>query len=92
MMITHEFSWAFHRTGFGVSEKGCCGSGFFEAGPLCNEITPICDEATKYVFWDSVHPTEAAYKYTTQYMVEEVLPKFLNNDSSEEVPSETLYS
>ncbi|XP_054820100.1 GDSL esterase/lipase At2g30310-like [Prosopis cineraria] len=69
------------KYGFEVTKRGCCGSGIFEAGPLCNELTPACEEASKYVFWDSVHPSEAAYKYIAKYVEEEVLPKFVNNNS-----------
>ncbi|XP_027368457.1 uncharacterized protein LOC113874434 [Abrus precatorius] len=64
------------KYGFKESSRGCCGTGLFEVTPFCNEITPICDDASKYVFWDSVHPTEAAYQYFAKYIQMEVLPKF----------------
>ncbi|KAI0520377.1 hypothetical protein KFK09_007849 [Dendrobium nobile] len=47
--------------GFEVSDKGCCGTGEFEASILCNNKSPICSDDTKYIFWDSFHPTEKAY-------------------------------
>ncbi|KAL9244051.1 hypothetical protein vseg_017866 [Gypsophila vaccaria] len=46
------------RYGFEVIDRGCCGSGLIEAGPLCNPFSRICD-SEKFVFWDSYHPTEA---------------------------------
>ncbi|RDX74228.1 GDSL esterase/lipase, partial [Mucuna pruriens] len=64
------------KYGFKETTRGCCGTGFFEVTPLCNEITPICDDPSKYVFWDSVHPTEVAYQYIAKYIEMEVLPKF----------------
>ncbi|QHO27818.1 hypothetical protein HN51_024912 [Arachis hypogaea] len=64
------------KYGFKETKRGCCGTGLFEVTPLCNEITPVCDDASKYVFWDSVHPTEATYQYIAKYLEMEVLPKF----------------
>nr|KYP72931.1 GDSL esterase/lipase At2g30310 family [Cajanus cajan] len=64
------------KYGFKETSKGCCGTGLFEVTPLCNEITPICGDPSKYVFWDSVHPTEVAYQYIAKYLEMNVLPKF----------------
>ncbi|CAI0382522.1 unnamed protein product [Linum tenue] len=45
--------------GFQNSMMGCCAL----LGPLCNIATQVtCPDRSKFVFWDSVHPTEAAYK------------------------------
>ena len=75
-----------HNAGFEITRKGCCGTGFFEVGPFCNEITPICENPSKYIFWDSVHPTEAAYRYIAKYLEMEILPKFqYNNTESESI-------
>ncbi|KAG5550437.1 hypothetical protein RHGRI_015409 [Rhododendron griersonianum] len=48
--------------GFTEVSKGCCGTGLFEIGILCNQTTPMCADASKYVFWDAAHPTERAYE------------------------------
>ncbi|XP_061365125.1 GDSL esterase/lipase At2g30310-like [Gastrolobium bilobum] len=64
------------KYGFKETNRGCCGTDLFELVPLCNAITPTCDDASKFVFWDSVHPTEAAYQYFTKHIEVEVLPKF----------------
>lgn len=71
-----SFLLTFYHTGFKETNKGCCGTGIFEVAPLCNELTLVCDDASKYVFWDSVHPTEATYQYIAKYIKMEVLPKF----------------
>eukprot|EP01018_Ginkgo_biloba_P039197 Gb_33730 [translate_table: standard] len=49
---------------YGLSEvrKGCCGTGLIETAILCNINSPICRDASKYVFWDSFHPTEKMYE------------------------------
>ncbi|KAK6124371.1 hypothetical protein DH2020_041864 [Rehmannia glutinosa] len=47
--------------GFEEVNCGCCGSGIIEASILCNPYSLVCSDDSKYVFWDSVHPTEAAY-------------------------------
>lgn len=56
--------------GFEVSNKGCCGSGKLEVAVLCNPLSPhTCEDVSKYVFWDSYHPTENAYKIITDSVV-----------------------
>ncbi|GJS33926.1 GDSL esterase/lipase APG [Tanacetum coccineum] len=48
--------------GFTEATKGCCGTGTVETTVLlCNPKSPgTCSNATQYVFWDSVHPSQAA--------------------------------
>ncbi|KAI0520376.1 hypothetical protein KFK09_007848 [Dendrobium nobile] len=49
--------------GFEESKRGCCGTGTLEVTLTCNSLTTfICEDASKYVFWDSYHPTERAYE------------------------------
>ncbi|THF98685.1 hypothetical protein TEA_026774 [Camellia sinensis var. sinensis] len=47
---------------FDEVSSGCCGTGLLEASFLCNSKSYICSDASKYVFWDSIHPTEKTYK------------------------------
>ncbi|KAK9099188.1 hypothetical protein Syun_026233 [Stephania yunnanensis] len=48
--------------GFAEARRGCCGTGTVETTVyLCNPHSPgTCSNATQYVFWDSVHPSQAA--------------------------------
>ncbi|KAF5466504.1 hypothetical protein F2P56_016422 [Juglans regia] len=50
------------KHGFLEARRGCCGTGTVETTSLlCNPKSPgTCSNATQYVFWDSVHPSEAA--------------------------------
>ncbi|KAL2338010.1 hypothetical protein Fmac_012456 [Flemingia macrophylla] len=50
------------KFGFAEANRGCCGTGTVETTSLlCNPKSPgTCSNATQYVFWDSVHPTQAA--------------------------------
>lgn len=50
------------KSGFAEARKGCCGTGTVETTSfLCNpKSVGTCSNATQYVFWDSVHPSEAA--------------------------------
>jgi len=66
----------FYHPGFKETDKGCCGTGLFEITPLCNEFSPTCEDPSKYVFWDSIHPTEVVYRYIAKYIQKEVLPMF----------------
>ncbi|XP_010920106.1 GDSL esterase/lipase EXL3 [Elaeis guineensis] len=55
--------------GFEVSTKGCCGTGDLEVSVLCNGLTStICTDVSQYVFWDSYHPTERAYKVLVDWL------------------------
>ncbi|KAK6917636.1 GDSL lipase/esterase [Dillenia turbinata] len=49
------------KYGFEQSDTGCCGIGLLEETFLCNPRSTVCSDASKYVFWDSVHPTEMGY-------------------------------
>ncbi|KAI4336754.1 hypothetical protein L6164_015242 [Bauhinia variegata] len=52
----------YQNYGFKVVDKGCCGTGSIEVSVLCNRLDPTCPDASNYVFWDSYHPTETAYR------------------------------
>ncbi|KAJ8771390.1 hypothetical protein K2173_026567 [Erythroxylum novogranatense] len=61
--------------GFVETKLGCCGTGLVEMGPLCNQFTMLCDNDADYLFWDSIHPSQGAYKHIAQYILKHVLPK-----------------
>ncbi|KAG8492146.1 hypothetical protein CXB51_015679 [Gossypium anomalum] len=51
------------KNGFEVVDNGCCGTGNIEVAILCNKLSPsTCTDVSKYIFWDSYHPTEKAYR------------------------------
>ncbi|CAN0853230.1 GDSL esterase/lipase At5g45960 [Linum grandiflorum] len=47
--------------GYDEVNSGCCGTGLLEAGFLCNPHSLVCLDASKYVFWDAIHPSERTY-------------------------------
>lgn len=51
--------------GIEETSKGCCGTGTIEYGDTCKGLN-TCKEASKYVFWDAVHPTEKIYKIVAE--------------------------
>lgn len=61
-LTTITFSYNFASTGFKEATRGCCGTGTVETTSfLCNPRSiGTCSNATEYVFWDSVHPSQAA--------------------------------
>ncbi|KAL9255288.1 GDSL esterase/lipase-like protein [Drosera capensis] len=65
--------------GFEETSRGCCATGRFEMSYLCNEFSPFtCTDATKFIFWDSFHPTEKANFIIAKHVFERSLgPKFL---------------
>ncbi|XP_022891634.1 GDSL esterase/lipase APG-like, partial [Olea europaea var. sylvestris] len=50
------------KQGFAEAGRGCCGTGTVETTViLCNpKSIGTCSNATQYVFWDSVHPSQSA--------------------------------
>ncbi|KAK9691117.1 hypothetical protein RND81_09G176800, partial [Saponaria officinalis] len=54
--------------GFDIEDRGCCGSGPVEVGPLCNAFSEMTD-VKKCVFWDSYHPTEAVSNITATQII-----------------------
>ncbi|XP_031400195.1 GDSL esterase/lipase EXL3-like [Punica granatum] len=66
------------KYGFEVSTKGCCGTGNIEVSFLCNKLDDLmtCINDEKYVFWDSFHPTEKAYKVVLDQIFKDQLSKF----------------
>ncbi|KAF7833488.1 GDSL esterase/lipase [Senna tora] len=64
--------------GFEDAREGCCGTGRFEMGFLCDPNSPFtCNDANKYVFWDAIHPSEKTSQIVSNYLVQTHLAKFL---------------
>ncbi|KAI3916411.1 hypothetical protein MKW92_029017 [Papaver armeniacum] len=58
--------------GFVETNKGCCGTGLRETGHLCNVHTPVCSNPSEYLFWDAIHPTEAAYRSAAKKILKQL--------------------
>ncbi|KAF7120730.1 hypothetical protein RHSIM_Rhsim13G0182900 [Rhododendron simsii] len=52
------FLFACLFVGIDVTNRGCCGTGLLEGGPLCNSFSALCANRSEYEFFDSVHPTQ----------------------------------
>ncbi|KAG0604063.1 hypothetical protein M758_10G141600 [Ceratodon purpureus] len=51
------------KHGFTETRKACCGHGFLSTAGFCNSNTEgTCSDASKFVFFDSLHPTQSVYK------------------------------
>ncbi|KAL3522402.1 hypothetical protein ACH5RR_015236 [Cinchona calisaya] len=57
-----------HKYDFDEVSSGCCGTGWLEASFLCNPKSYVCPDASKYVFWDSIHPTDKSYEIVFLYL------------------------
>ncbi|XP_057788781.1 GDSL esterase/lipase At2g40250-like [Salvia miltiorrhiza] len=66
------------KYGFEHTLEGCCGSGSWELGPLCSQYAEVCSDASKYIFWDAAHPTQAAYEKLTKILKDNSLSTLLN--------------
>ncbi|KAL5206356.1 hypothetical protein ABZP36_034565 [Zizania latifolia] len=64
--------------GFENAVQGCCGTGLFEAGYFCGLSTSLlCENASEYVFFDAIHPTERMYKLIADAVMNTTLHVFL---------------
>nr|DAD48652.1 TPA_asm: hypothetical protein HUJ06_018589 [Nelumbo nucifera] len=66
------------KYGFVETRRGCCGMGLVEMGGMCNSATPVCPDASKFVFWDAVHPTQATYQILANIFTATVLPRLVS--------------
>ncbi|KAI9082386.1 hypothetical protein K1719_035809 [Acacia pycnantha] len=66
------------RYGFQSASVACCATGMFEMGYACRRGAMFtCSDASKYVFWDSFHPTEKTNSLVANYVIKNVLAEFL---------------
>lgn len=58
---------------------GCCGvTGLFEMGYLCGARSPLtCADASKFAFWDAIHPTERLHRAIADAKMNTTLYVFL---------------
>jgi phospholipase/lecithinase/hemolysin len=65
--------------GFQVTSMSCCATGMFEMGYACSRASFFsCVDASRYVFWDSFHPTEKTNGIVANYFVKNALAQFLH--------------
>ncbi|RZC51443.1 hypothetical protein C5167_019863 [Papaver somniferum] len=65
--------------GFENVEEGCCATGTFELGVLCKAGNAIsCTDPSKYVFWDSVHPSEKVYGILANILMDTLMSHLVN--------------
>ncbi|XP_062232677.1 GDSL esterase/lipase At2g40250-like [Phragmites australis] len=65
------------KYGFTETTLGCCGTGLVEMGALCTSLLPQCESPAQFMFFDSVHPTQATYKALADRIVQSHIPKFI---------------
>ncbi|KAH1048106.1 hypothetical protein J1N35_038890 [Gossypium stocksii] len=66
----------FDLVGFVEATRGCCGTGTVETTEfLCNPHSlGTCPNASQYVFWDSVHPSQAANQVLADTLIVQGIP------------------
>lgn len=72
ILIPVFFLTALKLIGFQFTNIGCCGTGKIEVAEICK---CACPDVSKYLFWDSFHPTEKAYRI----LVHEFLQQNINS-------------
>uniref|UniRef100_A0A2N9E3J6 SGNH hydrolase-type esterase domain-containing protein n=1 Tax=Fagus sylvatica TaxID=28930 RepID=A0A2N9E3J6_FAGSY len=63
--------------GFEHALEAFFGTGLVEMGPLCNARVPTCSDPSRYILWDSVHATQAAYRVIANLCNQNVLPQLV---------------
>ncbi|KAK6924106.1 GDSL lipase/esterase [Dillenia turbinata] len=59
--LVMELITNYEKYGFESATKACCGTGGqFQAMIPCGPSSSMCEDRSKYVFWDPYHPSEAA--------------------------------
>lgn len=68
------FTWC---VGFEDAASGCCATGIFEMGYMCNTKSLFtCQDANKFVFWDAFHPTERMNRIVADQLMNTTLSIF----------------
>ncbi|XP_077214196.1 GDSL esterase/lipase At2g30310-like [Tasmannia lanceolata] len=60
------------KYGFEQTMKGCCATGLLGLGPFCSPLGSTCPDASKFVFWDSIHPTQSTYQVIAESIIETI--------------------
>ncbi|XP_041026522.1 GDSL esterase/lipase At5g45960 isoform X2 [Juglans microcarpa x Juglans regia] len=53
--------------------------GYMEASFLCNPMSYVCSDASKYIFWDSIHPTEKTYYNIFKGTIRPIIDLIISN-------------
>lgn len=56
--------WSYIWSGLREVKRGCCGGGKFNGEVDCTVASNLCDDRDEYLFWDKVHATQAAYRWS----------------------------
>jgi len=67
--LVMDFITSPKQYGFTEAIKSCCGTGSYEFGIACNYLTAACNNASDYVFFDSIHLTQKAYSIISQHFL-----------------------
>ncbi|XP_044977863.1 GDSL esterase/lipase At2g40250-like [Hordeum vulgare subsp. vulgare] len=73
-MVAQPSKYGFTHTG-----QGCCGFGLLEMGVMCTDLLPQCDSPAQYMFFDAVHPTQAAYRAVADQIIKTHVSQFTTN-------------
>ncbi|KAM0885723.1 hypothetical protein ACQ4PT_030134 [Festuca glaucescens] len=66
------------KYGFENVAQGCCGTGVMETSVLCGmDEAFTCHDADKYVFFDSVHPSQKTYRILADDVIRTSLQVFM---------------
>ncbi|XP_068653950.1 GDSL esterase/lipase At1g06990-like [Aristolochia californica] len=68
------------KYGFDETTRGCCGTGYIEMGPSCSALSRSlsCSDPSKFMFWDSVHPSQAVCKVVVKKFLDDVILALYN--------------
>lgn len=63
--------------GYKETRRACCGEGMLATATFCNaNSVGTCSDASNFVFFDSLHPTQSVYKRGADHFHEKVVAHF----------------
>ncbi|KAK9165100.1 hypothetical protein Scep_000291 [Stephania cephalantha] len=69
--------------GFEIVDRGCCGTGKVESTMLCNQFSPCtCQDVSKYLFWDSYHPSQKGYEALMGPVIQSSFKSFFGSNNN----------
>lgn len=72
-IIQNPQNYGFHNV-----DRGCCGTGKIEILELCNKLSNTCPKNSKFLFWDTYHPTEQGYRVLVKNILQNYIHRFFS--------------
>ncbi|XVE54781.1 hypothetical protein DITRI_Ditri03aG0109700 [Diplodiscus trichospermus] len=76
-----------NKYGFNNSDSPCCSLGKIRPALTCLPASTLCEDRSKYVFWDEYHPSDSANELIANELIKKI--GFLGGNANSPTPPES---